>query len=215
MLWQFAVLAFFASCFVLLGSKGFEQVQVSEDVADSSAQFSLFGIFTDPSYNKTEIIALLSILVVALIGLLYAYMLSRQVHAADNGTVKMQKVAEAIRQGANSYLKIQARKIWPLIAIITVLLFISNTTTEPALRWGRSFAFIMGASFSWLVGYYGMRLATIGNLRVATAARKSYGQAMQLGYRTGTVTGMLTDSLGLLGGTIIFLFLEEWRMKHF
>jgi len=40
-----------------------------------------------------------------------------------------------------------------------------------------------------------MRLATTGNLRVAAAATKSYGEAMQLGYRTGTVTGMLTDGL--------------------
>ena len=50
-----------------------------------------------------------------------------------------------------------------------------------------------------------MRLATTGNLRVAAAAVNSYGEAMQLGYRTGTVTGMLTDGLGLLGGTVIFL----------
>ena len=54
-----------------------------------------------------------------------------------------------------------------------------------------------------------MKLATTGNLRVAAAARHSYGEAMQLGYRTGTVTGMLTDGLGLLGGTCIFLIYGE------
>ena len=54
-----------------------------------------------------------------------------------------------------------------------------------------------------------MRLATTGNLRVAAAARQSYGEAMQLGYRTGTITGMLTDGLGLLGGTCIFLIYGE------
>jgi len=54
-----------------------------------------------------------------------------------------------------------------------------------------------------------MRLATTGNLRVAAAARHSYGEAMQLGYRTGTVTGMLTDGLGLLGGTLIFIAYGE------
>ena len=47
-----------------------------------------------------------------------------------------------------------------------------------------------------------MRLATAGNLRVAAAARTSFGEALQLGYRTGTITGMLTDGLGLLGGTL-------------
>src|SRR5512146_636267 len=54
-----------------------------------------------------------------------------------------------------------------------------------------------------------MRLATTGNLRVAAAARNSYGEAMQLGYRTGTITGMLTDGLGLLGGTVIFLIFGD------
>ena len=67
----------------------------------------------------------------------------------------------------------------------------------------------MGSIFSGLVGLCGMMLATTGNLRVAAAARHSYGEAMQLGYRTGTVTGMLTDGLGLLGGTCIFLIYGE------
>ena len=54
-----------------------------------------------------------------------------------------------------------------------------------------------------------MRLATVGNLRVAAAAQDSFGKALQLGYRTGTITGMLTDGLGLLGGSIIFLIYGE------
>jgi K(+)-stimulated pyrophosphate-energized sodium pump len=86
-----------------------------------------------------------------------------------------------------------------------VLLAVTYTGTEGAFRWGRAFAFLVGAAFSWTVGFVGMRLATSGNLRVAAAATRSYGEAMQLGYRTGTVTGMLTDGLGLLGGTMIFL----------
>ena len=67
----------------------------------------------------------------------------------------------------------------------------------------------MGATFSWLVGFVGMSLAVRGNLRVAAAARTSYGGALQLGYRTGTITGMLTDGLGLLGGTLIFMVYGE------
>src|SRR5262249_15466767 len=51
--------------------------------------------------------------------------------------------------------------------------------------------------------------AVRGNLRVAAAARTSYGGALQLGYRTGTITGMLTDGLGLLGGTLIFMAYGE------
>ena len=74
---------------------------------------------------------------------------------------------------------------------------------------GRAIAFLVGSIFSASVGFFGMRMATVGNLRVATAAQTSFGQALQLGYRTGTITGMLTDGLGLLGGSVIFLIYGE------
>ena len=74
---------------------------------------------------------------------------------------------------------------------------------------GRAIAFLIGSTFSATVGFVGMRLATVGNLRVAAAAQTSFGNALQLGYRTGTITGMLTDGLGLLGGSIIFLVYGE------
>src|SRR5438045_8450996 len=67
----------------------------------------------------------------------------------------------------------------------------------------------MGATFSGLVGFVGMRMATIGNLRVAAAAPVGFGKALMYGYRSGTITGMLTDGLGLLGGTLIFMTYGE------
>jgi K(+)-stimulated pyrophosphate-energized sodium pump len=67
----------------------------------------------------------------------------------------------------------------------------------------------MGSVFSASVGFIGMRLATAGNLRVAAAARRGFGEAMRLAYKTGTVTGMFTCGLGLLGGTLILLVFGE------
>ena len=136
-------------------------------------------------------------------------MLVKQVKAADQGTPRMQEIAAAVREGANAYLAAQFRKIGPLIVIITVVLYFTKQSELAAFAFGRAGAFLVGALFSWMVGFVGMRLATTGNLRVAAAARRSYGEAMQLGYRTGTITGMLTDGLGLLGGTLIFLIYGE------
>ncbi|MFA5139233.1 MAG: sodium-translocating pyrophosphatase [Elusimicrobiota bacterium] len=152
-----------------------------------------------------ELVCLILVLCTAVAGLLYALLLVKQVMAADTGTQKMQDIAAAVREGSNAYLGAQFRKIGPLIIVITILLFMTYTGTVNAFRWGRAAAFLVGALFSWCVGFVGMRLATAGNLRVATAAMRSYGDAMTLGYRTGTITGMLTDGLGLLGGTTIFL----------
>jgi K(+)-stimulated pyrophosphate-energized sodium pump len=73
---------------------------------------------------------------------------------------------------------------------------------------GRALAFLMGAGFSAAVAFFGMNMAVQGNVRVAAAAmdpKRGYGAAMQIAYRSGTITGMLTDGLGLFGGTIIFL----------
>jgi K(+)-stimulated pyrophosphate-energized sodium pump len=160
-----------------------------------------------------ERVALLGVLLVAIAGLAYAGMLVGQVKRADQGTAKMQEIAQAVREGANAYLGAQFRRIGPLIIVITIALFFtkysSSRPQDTVFAWGRSGAFLVGSLFSWTVGFVGMRLATTGNLRVAAAAKRSYGEAMQLGYRTGTITGMLTDGLGLLGGTCIFLIYGE------
>jgi K(+)-stimulated pyrophosphate-energized sodium pump len=162
------------------------------------------------TYAPWEKAGLLMVLFIAVCGLLYAWMLMRQVNRASDGTPRMQAVAAAIREGANAYLGAQFRKIGPLIGILTVLLFFtSDWQTHPEFGFGRAGAFLVGSLFSWAVGFVGMRLATKGNLKVAAAAMTSYGDAMQIGYRTGTVTGMLTDGLGLLGGTTIFLIYGE------
>ena len=168
--------------------------------------FRFFSPFLDGyGFNTVERVALIIVLLIAVAGLLYALMLVKQVKKADQGTKKMQDIADAVREGANAYLGAQFTKIGPLIILITILLAVTYTGTHEAFRYGRAGAFLVGSLFSWCVGFVGMRLATSGNLRVAAAAKHSYGEAMQLGYRTGTITGMLTDGLGLLGGTMIFL----------
>jgi K(+)-stimulated pyrophosphate-energized sodium pump len=81
-----------------------------------------------------------------------------------------------------------------------------NATLIVAL--GRAGAFLMGAIFSAMVGFIGMNMAVQGNVRVAAAAvdpKRGYPEALRIAYRSGTITGMLTDGLGLFGGTIIFI----------
>jgi K(+)-stimulated pyrophosphate-energized sodium pump len=164
-----------------------------------------FEFFEFLGYNPIEKFGLLVVLGIAFIGLAYAFMLIKQVGKTDRGTKKMQDIAAAVREGALAYLKAQTGKIvWFVIAIFIILL-VTYQGSEPAFKYGRACAFLIGAIFSWATGFVGMYFATDGNLRVAAAARHSYGDALQVGYRTGTITGMLLDSLGLLGGTTIFL----------
>ena len=180
--------------------------------APAAEGFAYFSFWNDKHYDGLERGSLIVVLLVAVAGLLYAAMLVGQVVGADQGTEKMRKVAAAIRAGANAYLARQFRAIIVLIGVLCFILWLisggeagESAAAAEAVRWGRVGAFFVGATFSWLVGFVGMSLAVQGNLRVAAAARTSYGGALQLGYRTGTITGMLTDGLGLLGGTLIFM----------
>jgi len=154
-----------------------------------------------------EVGAMWSILGIAIAGLLYAVLLSRQILKADAGNEAMQEVSHAIREGAGAYLNRQLRTIVVFIGILTIALYM--TAALAGSHWtiavGRAGAFLMGSLFSLTVGQIGMRMAVIGNVRVASAAQRSFGEALKIAYRSGTITGMLTDGLGLLGGTIIFI----------
>lgn len=170
-----------------------------------------------------EIISIWCVLGISFIGLGYALFLRKQILKQDKGTQKMQEVWNAISEGANAYLNRQLKTILPLIAIFTVVLFFSVYIIPPSdeamerfsqfdkdqirliLGFGRAIAFIMGACFSLIVGQFGMRMAVQGNVRVAAASRRSFSEALKIAYRSGTITGMLTDGLGLLGGTLIFI----------
>ncbi|MCZ2127274.1 MAG: sodium-translocating pyrophosphatase [Anaerolineales bacterium] len=172
-----------------------------------------------------EQIAVWAVFAVAWLGLGYAIFLRSQILGEDRGTEKMQEVWGAIKDGANAYLQKQLKSILPLIAVLTVALFLSVYVVPPSpealerfsgmaesqvkliIGIARAVAFVMGAGFSLMVGQIGMRMAVEGNVRVASASRKSFGDALRIGYRAGTITGMLTDGLGLLGGTVIFIIL--------
>ena len=181
---------------------------VASPSATTEKEFEYFAFLKDPAYTNIEQIALWVVLLIAVAGLIYAGALVGQVYGADEGTEKMREVGAAIRQGANAYLGRQFKAIVGLVFLLTALVYFTAETAG-AVAMGRAAAFFVGASFSWMVGYVGMSLAVRGNLRVAAAARTSYGGALQLGYRTGTITGMLTDGLGLLGGTLIFMIYGE------
>ncbi|NPV08984.1 MAG: sodium-translocating pyrophosphatase [Anaerolineae bacterium] len=144
---------------------------------------------------------------IALLAMLYAAFLTRQVLRWDKGTARMQEISDAISEGANAYLRRQFRAILSLIVFLTVALYLTAALAdrEASISIGRAAAFLMGSLFSATVGFLGMNMAVQGNVRVASAARTSFHDALRISYRAGTVTGMLTDGLGLLGGTLIFI----------
>lgn len=169
--------------------------------------------------NNFEQIGILSVLVVAFVSLIYAWLLRGVVLKKDKGTAKMQEVWEAIKIGADSYLSRQLKTILPAVGLLFIALFLSVYVVPPSheaklefpantqliIAVGRALAFVLGATFSLLVGQLGMRMAIQASVRSASAARRSFNESLSIAYYAGTITGMLTDGLGLLGGTVIFI----------
>ncbi|ROQ32820.1 K(+)-stimulated pyrophosphate-energized sodium pump [Streptomyces sp. PanSC19] len=167
------------------------------------------------SGNRTIVVVVAAI---ALAALVVARLLVRQVLAAGEGTERMRAIAAAVQEGANAYLARQLRTLAVFAAAVFFLLMLL-----PADNWsqraGRSLFFLVGALFSAVTGYLGMRLAVRANVRVAAAAREATPapgeperdlnevahRAMRIAFRTGGVVGMCTVGLGLLGAACVVL----------
>ena len=142
---------------------------------------------------------------IAVIALLTAGYLVRQVLAESEGTPRMITVAHAIQEGAVAYLRRQYKTLAIFVVVIPFILLILPADTT-GVRIGRSLFFFVGAVLSALVGAVGMNLAVRGNVRVAAAAQqRGANRAMSIAFRTGGVCGMFTVGLGLLGAAVVVL----------
>jgi K(+)-stimulated pyrophosphate-energized sodium pump len=147
--------------------------------------------------------------VIALLALAVAGVLVREVLAASQGTERMQEIARAVQEGAAAYLRRQFRTLGIFVVIIFFVL-LPLPADGPAVTWGRSIFFLIGALFSAVTGFTGMSLCVRGNVRVAAAAREGGERpAMRIAFRTGGVAGMFTVGLGLFGAAIVVLIYRE------
>jgi K(+)-stimulated pyrophosphate-energized sodium pump len=152
-------------------------------------------------FQAGENLALLVIMAVCLLALLVAFILVRQVLAADQGTEKMREIARAIQEGSRAYLNRQFRTLAIFVVLLFFLLLLLEADST-SVRIGRSVAFLVGAIFSALAGRTGMQLAVRANVRVAAAADQGgLLRAMPIAFRAGGVAGMFVVGLGLLGAT--------------
>jgi K(+)-stimulated pyrophosphate-energized sodium pump len=158
-----------------------------------------------PSLGTSSLVIVGAIAAIAVVSLLFAWVLRRQVLAADEGSPRMQSIAQAVQEGASAYLNRMFRTLVLFAAIVFALLFLLPGDT--GVRIGRSIFFLVGAGFSAAIGYLGMWLAVRANVRVAAAATRPGGRAVgtALAFRTGGVVGMSVVGLGLLGAAVVVL----------
>ena len=145
----------------------------------------------------------------AVIALAFAMLQRHRVLSVSEGNERMKKIAEAIRAGANAYLKQQYTTVFKVFAVVFVLLLvIAFGSGGKMLSKVTPFAFLTGGIFSMLAGFIGMKIATSANARTAQAASESLNRGLRVAFSSGSVMGFSVVGLGMLDITMWFFILR-------
>src|SRR6266496_4916917 len=161
---------------------------------------------------------------ISLLSLGVAFVLARQVLAADTGKPEMREISDAIREGAEAFLSRQYRTIGGLSLVAAAAIFafyylsreVRNIAEMGAgTFWKVTVSFVAGALSSAIAGYIGMFVSIRANIRTAAAAMTSLKKALQIALRGGAVSGLSVVAMSLLGvGGLFYLFDGMHDYRH-
>ena len=141
--------------------------------------------------------------VAAVIGLIVAFCLASWIKKTDEGTDRMKEIAGYIREGAMAFL---AREYKTMVIVVVVLFLVIGFALQ---NWTTAVLYLCGAALSVLAGFFGMKVATLGNVRTANAARESgMNKALKIAFRSGAVMGLCVSGLGLFGLGVVLCALD-------
>jgi K(+)-stimulated pyrophosphate-energized sodium pump len=143
------------------------------------------------------------------IALIFTALKSSWVSRQDAGDARMKEISTYIAEGAMAFLKAEY-KILSYFVVIAALALGFMGTRNANSHWSIAVAFVIGAVFSALAGFIGMRIATKSNVRTAQAARTSLAQALKVSFTGGSVMGMGVAGLAVLGLGGLFLVLKAY-----
>ena len=140
-------------------------------------------------------------------GLLYTAVKYSWVTKQESGTARMNQISTYIAEGAMAFLQAEW-KILSYFVVIVALLLAFMGSQNPNSHWSIAIAFVIGAFFSALAGFIGMRIATKANVRTAHAARTSLAKALAVSFTGGSVMGLGVAGLAVLGLGGLFILLK-------
>ena len=160
--------------------------------------------------NPTSNNLVFLVLIASAIALMFAVWLAKWVLAQGRGTEAMQKISNAIQEGAEAFLSRQYKTITPLALVVAAVLYIgyaflrepnaNDPVQDPkVLALAMAGSFILGAVCSGVAGYMGMWVSIRTNIRVAAAATNSLNAALRVALRGGAVSGLFTVAMSLIG----------------
>ncbi|MBR4423597.1 MAG: sodium/proton-translocating pyrophosphatase, partial [Mailhella sp.] len=152
-------------------------------------------------------ISLVIVFACAAFALYYAYKTAKTVLGSSTGNEDMQRIAAAIQEGAQAYLKRQYRTIAIVGAVVAVILLMGMSFLT-------ALGFVLGACLSGLAGFIGMNVSVRANVRTAAAAEQGMVPALNISFKSGAITGMLVVGLGLLGVSLYYAVLAMFGVDQ-
>ena len=146
-------------------------------------------------------------LAAGVLALLFALFQAKRVLSFSEGTDAMKKIASAIREGADAYLRHQYATVFKVFAVVFAVLVLLCVFRRLD-NWFIPFAFLSGGVYSALAGFVGMKVATAANARTAQAASESLNRGLNVAFSAGSVMGFTVVGLGLLDVSIWFHILK-------
>jgi K(+)-stimulated pyrophosphate-energized sodium pump len=139
-------------------------------------------------------------------GLAFAAVQIHKVMKLPEGNERMVKIAQAIRSGANAYMKRQYTTVAIFFAVMFLILLVLSF--NGLVNRYVPYAFVTGGFFTGLSGFIGMKVSTFANARTANAANEGLNKALRVAFASGSVMGFVVNGLGLLDITTWYLLLR-------
>ena len=141
--------------------------------------------------------------IIGILALIFAFYKAKSINKVSPGNDRMKEIASYIQEGAMAFL----RREYKALSIFVVVLFIILTVS---IGWETAVSFLLGAIFSILAGYFGMKVATRANVRTANAAKEQgMNKALNVAFSGGSVMGMSVVGLGILGVGLLYIIFGD------
>ena len=142
----------------------------------------------------------ISLVLAAVAAIAFALLQGMDIRRMPVTDPRIAEIGGFIRSGAMAYLRRQYMVLAVFVAALAVALAVI-----PGLGLPTALAFVMGALFSVIAGYCGMRAATAANTRTAQAAGQGLEPAFRAAFSGGSVMGLMVVGLGALGVSSVYL----------
>ena len=136
--------------------------------------------------------------IAGLASIAFAFYLYRYVDKHDAGSQKMKEISDAIRIGANAYLKRQNMALALFVVVMAIVLGVAFANYHLAI------SYILGSLCTTAAAYFGMNAAVRANSRTANSAKKGLDKALPVAYFGGAVMGLSIVGMAVLGTSILY-----------